>query len=279
MSEKAEQVEEQPADAGFFTPEDQEQAVTEAEEQAERGEDPTPGIEDLARSMGWHEMENGKTAFEFIRDTADINRSLRSRIERMDTQIESLVQNTAKQTMAALKAQRERLQKQFDEAVESGDKAAARKASDEMKEIDSQKEGKSEDPLVGKYRQSEWIDAASKIATRHPDIREGGRLHLKFMKLVNDYAVLGGNPSETYENAYSDLTDRHPELLTNQNRERPAKVGGDKRPSSADKSAWGKLMNQEPDAESVFKQLVEDGVYKADTKENREKFAKLALDD
>lgn len=252
---------------GFSSPEE---GVEQAEQEVSRNEDPSSTIEELASSMGWREMENGKSAIEFVRDTADINQSLRKRVERLSDQVDKLVTTSTKQTMKALQEQKERLQREFDEAVESGDKQAAKRATDRMKELESEKtEDNSE--------VERWTPHAEKFATANQRALNDPLAKVEATQLIQSMAQQGFGPEETYQAVERKLRKEYPEFYTNQNRERPSKVSGDTPPRS-EKSAWTKLLKEAPEAEGAFKSFVDMGVYK-NTKEDRERYAKQALED
>lgn len=261
---------EQPADAGFSSPEE---SIDQAEKEVERKQDPTDTIETLAASMGWREMENGKSALEFVRDTADINQSLRKRVERLSDQVDKLVSTSTKQTMRALQEQKERLEREFEEAVESGDKVAAKKASDAMSRLEEPDDQQDKQAELAKI----WQPHAEKFVSDNQKALTDPLARSEAEELIERMWKRGSSPEETYSAVERKLKKDFPEFYTNQNRERPPKVSGDTAPRS-DKSAWSTLLKQAPEAEGAFKQFVDMGVYK-DIKEDREKYAKLALED
>lgn len=272
MSEEARKIEPDEAPEGAFSTPEVEESVAEAEEQ-DSPDDANSVLEELASSMGWYPQEGGKSAREFIKDTAEINNSLRKRVDRLSEQIDQVVQHSTRQTMQALKEQRERLQKQFDDAVESGDKAAATKASEGLRKLDD--ETPAEDPQA--QWMAKWQPAEAKFKERNAHILTDKRVVAEVVTAINKYANVGMEPDEAYEAVEQELKERFPKLFVNQNRDRPAKVNGDSRPSGK-KSNWDKLLKDSPEAESAFNQYVKMGVYK-DTPEHREKYAKLALED
>lgn len=244
------------------------QELEEAIEQAESQPVEESTIEELAGTMGWREREGGKSAFEFVRDTADINTNLRKRVERLSDQVDKLVSTSTKHTLKALQEQRERLQREFDEAVESGDKKAAQRASEQMSQIEQPEEHNSE--------AEKWQPHAESFATSNQRALSDPLARVEATQLIQSMAGQGYGPEDTYKAVERKLRKEYPEFYTNQNRERPSKVGGDTAPRNGG-SKWSRLVKEEPEAEGIFKSFVEKGIYK-DTKEDRERYAKLAED-
>jgi hypothetical protein len=242
-----------------------EEAVQQAPADAEEA------LKDIAASMGWHDKEGGKTPAEFIRDTADINRSLRSKVDNLNDKIEQLAISESKRTIAALKDQKARLQKEFDEAVEAGDKEAASKAATAMGELAEETPVRSDVQRVWQTHAEQFM-AANAAALNDPLAR------IEAKELIDKMANNGSTPEETYAAATRKLKRDYPEHYMNSNRDRPSKVNGDGAPvNSGGKSQWKALMKEAPEAEQVFANFVRSGVYK-DTPENREKYAKQVLE-
>ena len=238
------------------------EVVEEVEEKSEAS------VEELATRMGWRPDGGDKTAVEFLEDTVSYNNSLRKRVDRLTSQVDKLVTSSTKQTMSALREQRARLEREFEEAVESGDKVAARRATEEMKAIDSQPVDES---------RNDWQEKANEFVAAHEGVLKDPLAAAEARSLISQMYEQGFGPDDTYAAVDRKLRKEFPEHYANQNRARPPKVGGESRPQVTSKGAWGKLVKEEPEAEKAFMDYVEMGVYK-DTKEHREKFAKLAME-
>jgi hypothetical protein len=93
-------------------------------------------LEKVASAMGWRPDGGAKTAADYIRDTADINRSLKQRIERQEQEFNSRTQNLERVTVAALKRQRDDLWRQYEAAKETavdlGDRENYRKLNQDQ---------------------------------------------------------------------------------------------------------------------------------------------------
>jgi hypothetical protein len=122
---------------------------------------PEPTVAELATDMGWSPLEQWrgspdkwKPAHEFLRTTADINRTLakdvkamRAETERMARTSASIVEQQVAERVAAAEAR-------FNDAVDAGDANAARAATREVDRL--QASIASENPEVGFTAQNAW---------------------------------------------------------------------------------------------------------------------------
>lgn len=237
-------------------------------------------VESLAAEMGWAPQEEWRgdpekwvTADQYIRNGRDIQDHFRKKVRSLESKMDEVISSQSRSVMAALREQKERLQKEFDEAVEAGDKAAAKRATEGLTELERQA------PQTDQQRMIEqWKPHADSFAERNSAALSDKLAQVEATKMITALAEAGASPEETYERVEVELRKKFPEHYQNQNRSKPAKVGGDSRPTTADKSKWGALVKEYPEAEGVFKKFVSQGVYK-DTKEDRERYAKVALED
>lgn len=260
----------------------------EAPEDVSHETEESPTIESLAQEMGWSPQEEWRgdpekwvSADQYIRNTRSIqdhfqkkNKYLKSDLEALESKLDGLIKTQSQSMMQALREQKERLQREFDEAVEAGDKAAAKRATASLKELE-QKEVPQNDQaeMIAK-----WKPHADDFAERNSAALGDKLVQIEASKLITALAEAGVPPEDTYERVEQELRKKYPEHYQNQNRARPPKVGGESRPSVADKSKWGALVKEFPEADGIFQKFVRQGVYK-DTKEDRERYAKTALED
>jgi predicted nucleic acid-binding Zn-ribbon protein len=259
-----------------------------SEESVEEVIEEKPTVEVLAEKMGWSpqdkwrgDPEQWKPADEFILASREIQDRKSSEIHHLKGDLKSLKEtmegmaaNFTAQTRKALQEQRKRLQAEFDEAVDNGDKEGARRASTALREVDSQ-ETKDDDQT----RLLElWQPHAVKFESAHAEVLKDPEAEIRASELIQKLAQRGHTPEETYEIVGKSLKREFPEYFTNPNRESPPKVSGETRPTSSDRSAWGRLLKESPEVKGIFAEFVEQGIYK-DTKEDRERYAKLALED
>ncbi len=112
---------------------------------AEAGADPSISLEDLAREMGWSpkdawrgDPDAWRPAADFLRSTVSVNKSLRAEIKDIKRTIEKTSTAMAEEKLAKWKAE---LEAKFEEAVESGDKTAAKQVSAELAKLEQQQGG------------------------------------------------------------------------------------------------------------------------------------------
>lgn len=110
---------------------------------AEAQADPSVSVEDLAAEMGWSPKDKWRgdpdawrPAAEFLRSTVSVNKSLRAEIKDIKRSIDKTTTQMAEEKFAKLKAS---LEARFEDAVESGDKQAAREVSAELAKLEAQK--------------------------------------------------------------------------------------------------------------------------------------------
>jgi chemotaxis regulatin CheY-phosphate phosphatase CheZ len=122
--------------------EDQELQAVDTAEPENAPADPPSEIEELAREMGWRpqdefagDADKWVDAKSFVRNTRDINRNLSRDLRDLKKQMDGIGRATSQMTERAVAAERERLEALHDQAVEDGDKAAAKRAVDAINKL------------------------------------------------------------------------------------------------------------------------------------------------
>ena len=239
----------------------------------------TPSVEALASDMGWVPKDDYRgdpdrwvSADVFIKNTLGIQKTYQRKVESLEGKLDQLVSQQSHTMMQALKEQKARLQKEFEEAVEAGDKAAAKRATEGLNDLERQAPDTEQQRMI-----AQWKPHADAFAQRNSGALQDKLAQIEATKMITSMAEAGVSPEETYERVEIELRKKYPEHYQNQNRTRPAKVEGESRPASSDKSKWSALVKEYPEAEKIFAKFVNQGVYK-DTKEQRERYAKAALE-
>lgn len=127
---------------------------------AEAGADPSISLEDLAREMGWSpkdawrgDPDAWRPAADFLRSTVTVNKSLRAEIKDIKRSIEKTTTQMAEEKFGKLKAQ---LEAKFEEAVETGDKQAAKQASAELAKLEQQQGAGGDSPEDAFAAENPW---------------------------------------------------------------------------------------------------------------------------
>jgi hypothetical protein len=81
------------------------------------GADEAPELEKVASAMGWRPDGGAKTAADYIRDTADINRSLKQRIERQEQEFKQRSERNEAAIMRGLELQRQKIEREYAAAM------------------------------------------------------------------------------------------------------------------------------------------------------------------
>lgn len=246
-------------------------------------------VESLAKEMGWRDdwdgpEENYVSADQFIRNAKKIQDALtnsvhhlKEDVQTMRSKMEDMAVSTGRQLAQATDQIRKRLEAEKLEAVEEGDREKYVKADSKLKELDT----------------SPAQEEKKAPTQRERDFQE------KYVKFQNDnsswwekddemtaYAISMGQglfaannniSADEYYQKVHNLVRRHfPERFENMNKGRPPAVSGDKPAKKGKMSAWDKVVQDYPEAQQIFQNFVEDGVFK-DTNEAREKYAQRVL--
>jgi hypothetical protein len=129
-----------------------------AEGGAEDTQDETPALtelEQVAAEIGWKPKEQFKgdeakwrPAADYIRQSKSIEDSLKGTVKELKGTVDRLASTSAKQTERALQQQAEHYEAMLEQAVEDGDKEAAKQAREGIRNTDRQLEqlSKADDP-------------------------------------------------------------------------------------------------------------------------------------
>lgn len=191
------------ADVEELPPEGEEQERTDAPENEEKPE--LTEIEQLAAEMGWNpdfEGEGKVDARTYMRETRDINRSLKKSLRSMERQMEGIGRATAAMTQRELDRQRAELEAAHDRAVEKGDTQAARDAAKAMRELpqDAVEEGPSAEGQDFIEKHSAWF-GKNQEATQFS------------VERVNHYAEQKLSPARQIAAMEKDMRAHFPELF------------------------------------------------------------------
>lgn len=263
------------------------------------GSDP---VEKLALEMGWNPDWEGDdsekvSAEEYIRRGQAINRqaskdikTLKNEMKSYREQLKEMAVNNAKAVKTALDSQRERLMRDRDEAIESGDVAAVRKYDEAIKRTETpavEDEGYQSTPpgqptpeqqraykvAIDKFtEENHWFD------TEHSDYDP----YLRGQAITIGSAIAAGDPmmdpDELLSLTMTRLKQKEPEYFSKPSNQPNTFVSGGKKaaPRKSD-SAWERLKGDYgEEAVEGFKICVSKGVYK-DTAQDREKYATEVL--
>lgn len=244
----------------------------------------TLSVDDVAREMGWRPKDEWdgdgewRDATEFIRkghqiqkEKAEDSRKLRKEIERMQETMRSLADGQAKQLKQAIDAAKLRLEKDRDDAIESGDKDRFRTVDAEIRKLEEAK------PEPVNERKEAFETGFKEFKSKHDWYEKDKEMTAAAIAFGRSLADAG--PIEAGE--YYELIEKHlkrtfPENFTNPNRGKASPVSADKGAARVNGSSWDKAINEYPELTQVFQSYVNDGVYK-DTKEARERYAKTVL--
>lgn len=210
----------------------------------------------------WKEGDNkGKTwrsAREFVERGEMIGkqRSLESKLD----QLQATMRETLDQQAKAIRKQMEdKYKKEFDTAVDEGDKAAAAKAADELAKLNVPEEPKV-DPAVDSFKsRNKWF---SETAT-DPLEKE-----MSEIAIALDIALhRGGNESTSsrLEIVEKRIKQMFPEKFGNPARERPQTVETGGQIRRAGKRSLPSLDSLGGDFQNVGKKLVKQGVFKSES--------------
>jgi len=141
------------------------------EQQSEANDKAAPEVtgRDIAAKMGWSDKKDWRGDPsgwrdwpEFLEHTASETKSLRRTVKRVE---ETMRRMTSAQEAAmdrALSAQRRQLEASFDQAVEDGDKAAAKEARDSLRDLEKQAvktEATKDDDVEAFVARHSWFQA------------------------------------------------------------------------------------------------------------------------
>lgn len=134
-------------------------------QQAEADERAQPvTVEDIAMKLGWSPKEKWRgpedgwrDAATFLEHTASEQKSLRRSVKDLRDTVSRMSSAQTAAMDRALEAQRAQLEAKWEQAVEDGDKQAAREAQRELKQIEKQQD--SEEPVVADWvaRNNAWF--------------------------------------------------------------------------------------------------------------------------
>lgn len=102
-------------------------------------------VETIATELGWKPEADWKgdkaewrPAADFMRSKAEVGRSLKKTVRNLERQVEGISRASATMTERAVEEARQHWEAQHDLAVEEGDKAGAKKASQELAKLENQ---------------------------------------------------------------------------------------------------------------------------------------------
>jgi len=117
-------------------------APPEDAEPEQQAQSPASDVEDLAREMGWSEQEKWrgdpaqwKDAKTFLRDTVSINRTQSRELKEMKATVDRMARTSAAIADRAIQEERDRLTREFNEAVDQGDANRAYLASESLRNV------------------------------------------------------------------------------------------------------------------------------------------------
>lgn len=124
-------------------------AAFEAQQAAANEAALAPTIEEIAREMGWSDKDKWRgdpddwtDAATFLRSSAVVNKKLRAEIKDIKRSIDKTARAMAEEKFATMKAE---LEAKLDEAVEVGDKKAAKQIGVELARLDAKQSGAADD--------------------------------------------------------------------------------------------------------------------------------------
>ena len=246
--------------------------MSEAEVPSTPIETPTSDpIEEQARSRGWVSEEEWKespdnkgkpwrSAREFVERGEMIGeiRSMRGEVEKMRSTMRETMDQQAK---AIRKTLEEKYRKDFDSAVDEGDKAKAAKAADELAKLSEPvPEEPKVDPAVESFKtRNKWF---SETATDPVD------KEMSEMAIALDIALhRGGNESTSsrLEIVEKRIKQMFPEKFANPARERAQTVETGGQIRRVGKKSVPALESLGPDFVNVGRKLVKSGVFKSES--------------
>lgn len=239
---------------------------TEVVETSEPAGDP---IEEQARSRGWVSEEEWKespdnkgkpwrSAREFVERGEMIGeiRSMRGEVEKMRSTMRETMDQQAK---AIRKTLEEKYKKDFDTAVDEGDKAKAAKAADELAKL-SEPEAPKPDTAVEAFKaRNKWF---SETATDPTD------KEMSDMAVAIDIALHRGgneNTASRLEEVEKRIQKMFPEKFGNPARSRPQAVETGGQIRRAGKKSVPSLDSLGADFVNVGRKLVKSGVFKSES--------------
>ena len=180
---------------------DGQQAV--ADDRAEAAYQPTP-YDDLAKELGWRSPdeyqgnEPFRSAEEYIKTAVKGTRSVRKDLKDMKQTLERVVKTSAIATEKAVKAERERLEAEYEARVEAGDAKGARQIDREISKLDRE----AANPV--NYEQD--------FASRNPWYGKDDEATAYAVSVSQRAAASGKTPEEQLEAAEAAVRKRFPEL-------------------------------------------------------------------
>lgn len=144
-------------------------ALTGADEGADASVQEAPQlseVEELASEMGWRPKDqwqgdegDWKPAKDFLKTTRDINRDLHKQVKNLSKQMEGVQRATATMTERAISEARTKWEAEHERAVEEGDTAGAKKAANELAQLDKVKPEQAPDPEGAAFaeKHSAWF--------------------------------------------------------------------------------------------------------------------------
>lgn len=239
--------------------------MSEAEQQAtEPSAD--AAVEEQARAKGWVPQDefkgkNWKPADAWLRDGDEIA-SLRAQLEETKN---AFVEFGRQNREAEREKMRKELEAKLDEAVESGDKAEARKVTAEIKKVDADAEQAEDIPAPAK----KFIDRNKEWFGFHERATDFARMTER--RLLSN----GASVSEAYDKVEEAVKDRFPELFESASKTRASSVdsGGSVRRVGGKKSHGVKISDLPEAYQKIARGFVKRGVM------TEEKYIQSLIDD
>ncbi|MBI0474228.1 hypothetical protein D9601_02460 [Sphingomonas sp. MA1305] len=174
-------------------------------------------VEQLAKDMGWDPEYKGsqgkppRSAQDWIKSTDRRNKNLSREVETLRSSIERIVDATDKQVKREVERRAQEIEERFSAAVDSGDKQAAARAAQEMRDLEAEAQptSKGRDYEADFARDNPWYGKDEEASAYAVTIaqREAGK---------------GAKPEQQLEAAAAAVRKRFPELFDEQpKREEP----------------------------------------------------------
>lgn len=201
-------------------PSETEEQETEAapEEEQQEAEPVRSDVDDLASEMGWRpksEWDGPEDGWvdsrTFLKNTRDINRTLGRELKDLKRQMEGIGRATSQMTQRAVEAERQRLEKLHEQAVEDGDTKAAKEAAKAMQDLPVPQQDLPPEAQAFIERNSAWYGRDQEATTYA-------------QKRSDHYAKEGLSPARQLAAVERDMRQHFPDLFPEDKPEEKAKA-------------------------------------------------------